>query len=88
MSDNKKPEQDIVATEVNEPEMITDEALEDVDGGYRYELKNVMVSSYNFSGSAGGQAETITANFGNIADTIYGGSEIDTLGALRKRPAR
>lgn len=91
MTDPKNND-DIITSADEQPETLIDEQLEDVDGGYRYELKNVMVSSYNLGG-----AGTSTIYGDNLADTIYGGSAGDVLdttqlfgGAaiLRKRPGR
>lgn len=34
------------------PEVMNDDALDDIQGGLRYELKNVHVTSYSIQGSA------------------------------------
>ncbi len=49
----KNSTETIVATAADAPETVSDEALETVDGGYRYELKNVIVSSYSMHGNPG-----------------------------------
>lgn len=90
MTNTKKPEEDIIATAGTEPEDISDEALEDVDGGY-FQIKMTNFSSKTFTGVnadtiyAGSDAETITA-FGT--NDLVGGSDIGKVGALRKRPTR
>lgn len=90
MTNKKKPEDDIIATAGTEPQDVSDEALEDVDGGY-FQIKMTNVTAQTFTG---GTFETIYSGSSN--DTIsglnptevFGGSPVDKAGVLRKRPTR
>lgn len=78
MSDkDKQKDDDIISTAEDAPEMITDEQMEDVDGG-AWTLKNVSVSSYSFGGtSALNQSNMDTIYAGGSMDTIYAGDSMD-----------
>lgn len=82
MSDPKKPDKDIVATEATEAEHITDAELDNVEGGYQ--LRKVMVTSYQTNSSSGAGP---VGGPGPIMDTIYAGAPDDILDddVLRKR---
>lgn len=89
MSDpkNDKPEEDVVATEGNNPEIIGDEALDDANGGWGFLNTNFSKTSMV---NIGVDAETITATAATKdivssakAETIYGGEAF-----LRTRPGR
>lgn len=92
MSNTKKPEEDIIAIDTTDAENISDEALEEVEGGWSWGAN--MTTKF----SQGGYAETITASGGfaetitaNVGDDILGKGEmgdVGKVGMLRRRPTR
>lgn len=85
MTNQKDDKDDVISTDPAGPESITDEALENVDGGIT--LDNGLKSRIT---SFGINADTIYAGTssgdlidGGLADTIYAGSE-DLIGDFTK----
>lgn len=82
MTDTKKT----AATEVQ------DEALEDVQGGYQYQLKNIMVTSYQTGGTGAVSAAEEELMVLRKRPTRIEGEDImgdvEKVGVLRKRPTR
>lgn len=75
-------------TEATAAEELSDEAVESVEGGYSYALKNVMVSSYNVNGGARVEDDEPIAMSKSFSIKPNAAFDIEEMGALRKRPAR
>ena len=80
MSDkDKQKDDDIISAAEDAPETISDDDLENVDGG-AWTLRNVQVTGYSFGGSSAIQQPNM--------ETIYGGAGNDMIvdpGALLSR---
>ena len=58
MSEEIKKEEAKVTNTEEQPEL-SDDQLEDVSGGLRYKLKDVLITSYSQSGGEGGASESV-----------------------------
>ena len=75
-------------TEATAAEELTDESMEDAEGGYSYALKNVMVSSYNVNGGTRVEDDEPIAMSKGIKINPNAAFDIEEMGVLRKRPGR
>ena len=65
MTDKKKTEDDIVATPESEPETISDQALEDANGGWSWGVTQPTLTSTSTVKLAGTNFETVYGGAGN-----------------------
>lgn len=75
-------------TEATAAEELTDEAVENAEGGYSYRLTNAMVTSYNVNGATRVEDDEPIAMSKGFSINPTAAFDIEEMGVLRKRPTR
>lgn len=85
MSDNKKtPQDDIIATPEEQPELLPEDTLDDAQGGFSLNLSRRNLLSTLGADTLYGGVVGDSIYGGVSSDSIYGGSPRDVLGGLSK----